>query len=90
MTKSDVVDKIAQKTGLTKAATAKAVDGFIEAVREALGQGDKLTLTGFGSFYVESRKGRTGRNPRTGAPITIPASRVVKFRTGKALKDSVK
>lgn len=90
MTKADLVDKIAAKSGLTKAASDKAVAAFLASVQEELVKSGKLTLTGFGTFAVEKRKERVGRNPRTGAAIKIPASKVVKFRPGKNLKDSVK
>lgn len=90
MTKSDLVDQIAKKTGSTKAAAEKVLQGFLGSVQEALVQDGKITLTGFGTFSVETRKARTGRNPRTGEPMKIPATNVVKFRAGKNLKESVK
>ena len=90
MTKADLVDKIATKTGLTKAASEKAVAAFLISVEQELVDSGKLTLTGFGTFAVETRKERVGRNPRTGQAIKIPASKVVRFRPGKTLKDSVK
>ena len=89
MTKADLVAKIAGKAQTTKAGAERSLNAFLEAVEEVLKKEGKLTLTGFGTFSVESRKARTGRNPRTGAAIKIPASRVVKFRPGKTLKDSV-
>ena len=90
MTKADLVDKIAEKSGLTKAAGEKALNAFLDAVKESLLSEGRLSLTGFGTFAVESRKERTGRNPRTGAAIKIPASKVVKFRPGRKLKDTIK
>lgn len=89
MTKADLVEKIARKTNMTKAAAERALNAFLEAVSGCLAKEDKLTLTGFGTFAVENRKARQGRNPRTGAAITIPASKMVKFRPGKLLKDSI-
>jgi Bacterial nucleoid DNA-binding protein len=89
MTKADLVDSIAKKTGITKAAAEKSLVAFLDSVESVLKNEGKLTLTGFGTFVVESRKARTGRNPRTGEAIKIPASKVVKFRPGKTLKDSV-
>ncbi len=89
MTKADLVAKIAGKASMTKAGAERALNAFLEAVQEVLVKEGKLTLTGFGTFSVESRKARTGRNPRTGAAIKIPASKVVKFRPGKNLKDAV-
>ena len=90
MIKADLVAGIAAKAGLTKVASEKALEAFLEAVQEVLQSEKKLTLTGFGTFSVEARSARKGRNPRTGATITIPAANAVKFRPGKALKDAVK
>jgi len=90
MTKADLVSKIAGDGGITKAQAEKAVDGFVSAVTEALSAGDKVTLVGFGTFSVGSRTAREGRNPRTGEKITIPASKVVKFKPGKSLSEKVK
>ena len=90
MTKADLVAKIAEKANLTKANAERSLNAFLEAVEDTLVKDGKLTLTGFGTFAVETRKARKGRNPRTGAVITIPASKVVKFRSGKLLKDAVK
>ncbi|MCL1889474.1 MAG: HU family DNA-binding protein [Desulfovibrionaceae bacterium] len=89
MTKADLVAKIAGKASITKAGAERSLNAFLESVQEVVVKEGKLTLTGFGTFSVESRKARTGRNPRTGAPIKIPASKVVKFRPGKTLKDAV-
>lgn len=89
MTKADLVEKIAGKANLTKAAAERALNAFLEAVTESLVKEEKLTLTGFGTFVAEHRKARKGRNPRTGDPITIPASKIVKFRPGKQLKASI-
>lgn len=89
MTKADLVEKIATKANLTKAAAERALNAFLASVTEGLKQEEKLTLTGFGTFVVENRKARQGRNPRTGDAITIPASKMVKFRPGKQLKDSI-
>lgn len=90
MTKADLVDKIAEKSGLTKVASEKALNAFLEAVKDMLLEEGKLNLTGFGTFAVESRMARKGRNPRTGDTITIPATKVVKFRPGRKLKDMIK
>ena len=65
------------------------MDGFIKAVTESLKDGDNVTLVGFGTFYVGERAARNGRNPKTGAPIKIPAAKTPKFRAGKALKDAL-
>lgn len=90
MTKADLISKVASKAELTKAEAAKAIDATIEAIKEALKKNEKVTLVGFGSFYVSKRKARKGRNPRTGQEIKIPATKVPKFTAGKALKDAVK
>lgn len=89
MTKADLVAKIASKANMTKAGAERSLNAFLDAVQAVLVKEGKLTLTGFGTFSVEARKARTGRNPRTGAAIKIPASKVVKFRPGKNLKDAV-
>ncbi|PJC69387.1 hypothetical protein CO015_00475, partial [candidate division WWE3 bacterium CG_4_8_14_3_um_filter_42_11] len=76
MTKSDLVEHVASKTGLTKRAAGDALEAVLAAVEGALSKGDKVTLTGFGTFSVRSRKERMGRNPQTGAPLRIPATKV--------------
>ncbi|NSW85911.1 MAG: HU family DNA-binding protein [Syntrophobacteraceae bacterium] len=90
MTKADLVSRIAGSSGMTKAQAEKAVDGFVAAVSDALATGQKVTLVGFGTFVVGSRSSRDGRNPRTGEKISIPASKVVKFKPGKSLSEKVK
>jgi len=90
MTKADLVGKIADDAGITKAVAEKALNSFVSAVTDALAGGDKVTLVGFGTFDVAERTQREGRNPRTGETITIPASKVVRFKVGNKLKDSVK
>lgn len=90
MTKADLISKMADKANLTKANAERALNAFLESVEETLVSEGKMTLTGFGTFAVENRKSRKGRNPQTGKEITIPASKVVKFRPGKLLKDAVK
>ncbi|MDD3312044.1 HU family DNA-binding protein [Pseudodesulfovibrio sp.] len=90
MTKADLIVKIAEKANLTKANAERALNAFLETVEATLVKEGKLTLTGFGTFSVDKRKARVGRNPRTGAEIKIPATKVVKFHPGKVLKDAVK
>jgi len=87
--KSDLVDAIATSADISKAAAGRALDGMIAAVKNALKNGEEVSLVGFGSFCVDERAGRTGRNPRTGEAITIKAAKVPKFRAGKGLKDAV-
>ncbi len=89
MTKADLVENIAGNANITKAAAERALNAVLEAISAGLKQDEKLTLVGFGSFVVDNRKARQGRNPRTGEAITIPASRSVKFRPGKQLKESL-
>lgn len=89
MNKGEFVDAVASKGEMTKADAANAVDAVLEAVTDAMKQGDQVTLVGFGTFLVRKREARTGRNPRTGEPLEIKASNVPSFKAGKALKDAV-
>ena len=89
MNKTEMVSKLAESTGMTKADSQKALDGVIGIISDELKDGGTVTLTGFGTFTVAERKPRTGRNPQTGQPIDIPASRVPRFKAGKVLKDLV-
>ncbi|EFI24323.1 DNA-binding protein HU-beta [Neisseria sp. oral taxon 014 str. F0314] len=89
MNKSELIEAIAQEAGISKAAAAKALDATTNAVTNALKNGDTVTLVGFGTFYVGERAERQGRNPKTGAPLTIAAAKTPKFRAGKALKDAL-
>lgn len=93
MNKSDLVDALASRTGMTKADASRAVDGLFGTsgvIARALRNNDRVQITGFGTFEAKHRKARTGRNPRTGATIMIPASRSPGFKAGKGLKDAVK
>ena len=87
MSKTELVAAIAEKTGLTKKDSEAAVNAFIGTVTEQLKKGEKVQLIGFGTFEVSERAARTGRNPQTGAEITIAASKIPKFKAGKALKE---
>lgn len=87
MNKSELVDSIAQKAGLTKDQANKALNAFTQTVEESMAAGDSITLVGFGTFGVKERAARTGRNPQTGAEIKIAASKVASFKAGKTLKD---
>ena len=89
MNKNDLVSAVAGKAGLSKADAAKAVDGVFESVSGALSSGDEVRIVGFGTFSVANRKATTGRNPRTGEAINIPASKQPKFKAGKGLKAAV-
>ncbi|MBF0107630.1 MAG: HU family DNA-binding protein [Magnetococcales bacterium] len=89
MNKTELVDAVAARTGLTKAQSSDAIDAVVGAIEGALKGGDQVSLVGFGTFSVSERAARTGRNPRTGAEIQIPAAKQPKFRPGKGLKDAV-
>src|SRR5688572_18598564 len=82
--KSELVDQVADKAGLTKADAERAVNALIDSVQRAVAGGDKVTLPGFGSWSATQRAARTGRNPRTGEPVQIAASKGVKFSAGAA------
>jgi len=90
MTKAELIEKVAKDAGLSKASTGKVLDTVIDGISKTLKKGNKVTLVGFGTFSVSKRKARTGRNPRTGATIKIPAHKAPKFTAGKAFKDAVK
>ncbi|TET87302.1 MAG: HU family DNA-binding protein [Desulfobacteraceae bacterium] len=89
MTKSDIIAEIANKSNLTKADAEKALNSFVEITKDTLKKEGRLALAGFGSFIVSERKERQGRNPQTGETMTIKASKTVRFRAGKALKESL-
>ncbi|WP_010168916.1 HU family DNA-binding protein [Candidatus Epulonipiscium viviparus] len=89
MNKTELVASMAEKSGLTKKDTEKALKAFEESVMDELKSGGKIQLVGFGTFEVTNRKARVGRNPKTNEEIHIPESNVPKFKAGKALKDMV-
>jgi len=89
MNKSELVEALADGSGITKAAASRVLETFVHTVTDALKSGDQVVLPGFGSFSTGNRSARTGRNPQTGATIQIKASRVAKFKAGKALKEAV-
>ena len=89
MTKAELVATIADKADLNKTSAERVLNAVLAAIQGTLLEEGKLTLTGFGTLAVETRKERTGRNPRTGKPLKIPAGKVVKFRAGKTLKVAV-
>jgi len=89
MNKTDLINSIADQTGLSKGDATKAVEGVIDAVTNALRGGDQVALVGFGTFSVRDRAARKGRNPRTGETIQIAASRNPVFKAGKGLKEAV-
>ena len=87
--KAELVAHVARDSDLTKDSAEKAVDAIFKNIEKALKGGDTVRIVGFGNFQVAQRKASVGRNPRTGAEVQIPASRVPKFRAGKALKEAV-
>lgn len=89
MNKSELVASIAEKSDLSKKDAEKALNAFIESVEEALANGDKIQLVGFGTFEVRERAARKGRNPQTKEEINIPATKAPVFKVGKGLKDLI-
>lgn len=89
MNKADLINKVAEKSGLTKTKAAEVIDTLVGTMQEALSTGEKITLVGFGSFDVSKREARKGRNPKTGEEIAIAAKSVVRFKSGKELTESV-
>lgn len=89
MNKTELVAAMAEKAGLSKKDAEAALKAFTETVAEELKKGEKIALVGFGTFEVSERAAREGRNPQTGAPMKIAASKAPKFKAGKALKDVI-
>ncbi len=89
MNKAELIDKVAEATELNRASATRAVEAVFDTIAKVLKNGDTVNLVGFGTFSVGARAARSGRNPRTGETITIPASKNPKFKAGKGLKDAV-
>ena len=89
MNKQDLVNAVASEVGIAKSAAAETIDAFLDTVTNALVKGEAVQLIGFGSFTAGARAARTGRNPKTGEPLQIAASKTVKFAAGKAFKEAV-
>ena len=89
MNKNDLISSVSEASGLTKADAGRAVDGVFDSIASALSSGDDVRIVGFGSFSVANRAASTGRNPRTGEEIQIPASKQPKFKAGAPLKSAV-
>jgi DNA-binding protein HU-beta len=89
MNQAELITAVAERAGLTKADAGKAVEALVGTITEALQQGDEVRIAGFGSFGISERGERQGRNPQTGAPITIAASKAAKFTAAKAVKDAL-
>ena len=90
MTKAELTDKIAISAGISRAAASNALNSILENITKTMQKGQKVTLIGFGTFSVQQRKARSGRNPKTGEEIKIPASKLPRFTAGTALKNSLK
>lgn len=90
MNKTDLIEKVAKEADLSKAAAGRAVNAVFDGISSALSKGEDVGIVGFGTFSVSARPARQGRNPQTGQPIQIKATRVPKFKAGKNLKESVK
>ncbi len=89
MRKAEIVNRIADETGLTKVKAEEAVDAILEEVKDGLQRGESVILRRFGSFQVREKRARVGRNPKTGEEAGIPARRVVRFKSGKYFKEAV-
>ena len=89
MNKSDLIDAMASDAGISKAAAKSALESFMSSVTNTLKDGGRVALVGFGTFSVSKRSARSGRNPQTGAEITIAAKNVAKFKAGTGLRDAV-
>lgn len=90
MNKGDLIHFVARDVKITKVQAAKAIDSLVGHITRTLKRGERTSLVGFGTFSISRRKARTGRNPQTGAPLRIPAKKVVKFTTGKGLRAIIK
>lgn len=89
MTKADLIELVAKRASLTNKAAREAVQSMLDGIRDALKRGEKVVITGFGTFSVRSRAARKGRNPQTGAEIDIPAKKTPGFTAGKTLKRAI-
>jgi DNA-binding protein HU-beta len=90
MNKTELINAVADKSDVSKADVGRTIDALFEVVGKALKKRDKVSLVGFGTFLVRERAARTGRNPKTGAPLKIKASKTPSFKAGKAFKDAIK
>lgn len=89
MNKTELINAVAETSGLTKKDSEVALNAILDTIQNAMKSGDKVQLVGFGSFEVKERAARTGKNPATGATFEIPASKAPAFKAGKALKDAI-
>jgi len=89
MNKAELVEEVADQTGLTKRVSREAIDVITSAIADSLAREERVTLVGFGTFQVMERKARRGRNPQTGKELQIPAKKVPKFKAGRGLREAV-
>ncbi|HLC27330.1 MAG TPA: HU family DNA-binding protein [bacterium] len=89
MTKAELIEKLSEKTGLSKVQAEVAVNTTVSSIQEALSKGDKVELRGFGSFRVRQRRARMGRNPKTGTSVDVPSKKVPYFKAGKELQEII-
>jgi DNA-binding protein HU-beta len=89
MTKAEIINKIAQRTGMSRKDSIVALEIFLESIKDSLREGDKVSLVGFGTFYMKQKNSRNGRNPRTGEKIRIPPKQIATFKPGKAFRDLI-
>ncbi|HPQ95281.1 MAG: HU family DNA-binding protein [Thiothrix sp.] len=89
MNKTEMIDAVSARSGLTKADADRAYKAFVEVITEQLIKGEQVSLIGFGTFLVRERQARSGRNPRTGEAISIESAKIPAFKAGKAIKDAV-
>ncbi|PYT06816.1 MAG: DNA-binding protein [Acidobacteria bacterium] len=89
MNKMELIESVAEDAGITKASASRAIEALCSGIERSLRKGQKVTMVGFGTFGISRRKARTGRNPQTGAPISIKAKKVVRFKAGKQLDRSI-
>jgi nucleoid DNA-binding protein len=89
MTKAELVEKIAEKTGLTRTDVAVIVDGFLDAIKQAMKEGNNIEIRGFGTFKIKSRKARKARNPRTGEEVPVPDRKVPVFKPSNEFKELI-
>jgi DNA-binding protein HU-beta len=90
MNKGELIERVAKDARITKVEAGRAIDSVFNNIRKTLKRGEKTSLVGFGTFSVSRRKARTGRNPQSGEAIKIPARKVVRFTSGKALKETIR
>lgn len=86
MTKAEIVNRVANKTGMSRKDAVEALEIFLGSIKDALKDGEKVSLVGFGTFYIKEKKARNGRNPRTGEKIQIPPKQIATFKPGKAFR----